>query len=385
MKSLSTFLLLLGLALATGCGSSQSNSAGPGHDVLQSFVDPTAQIEGELQLSDRVYVAPFAQMLLGGGSLSIGKGSNVQDNVAIISAPDRQVVIGEKVIIAHGASVVGPAILGASQDDPSFVGFNALVEGAILEPGSMVGIMARVGPGVILRRGWKVKPGRNVTTQQEADDPQLGKVEAVVPADFDFMNGVLHVNEDLAIGYSRMQNRPDDIRGISLDPNSPLHPRQVLPTLAGRPTRLPLFRNRIIGEVYLDDTPSELSRKMGNRDSLRADEGGPFRLGRLGQMSDEVTFHALEHSEITVGNDCRFGQRVLIHGGEDRANRPPQRTLIGDRVVVESGAVVFRSTLGDGVVIGARAVIDGCNLQPGQVVPAGRILINNQESGQTEW
>ncbi len=372
--------------LVTGCGNtSGSGQPGPFPAVNDSFVDPSAQADGPLSLGRLVYVAPFAQMLLGGGGLSIGHGSDVQDNVMIDSAPDRQVILGELVIVAHGATILGPARLGASEDDPCFVGFNALVDGANLEPGSMVGIMARLGPGITLRRGFKVLPGRNITLQAQADDPALGKVEAVTEADHTFMEGVLHVNQDLAAGYSFLRSSPSNISGIGPDPRSALHPQQSFPTLAGIPTQFPVFRNRIIGEVHMRDSLEALTAKMGQRDSIRADEGGPFHLGTLGRMEDEVTLHALEHSEISVGNGCTFGRHVLIHGGEDRANRPPERTQLGNNVSVAAGAVVFRSTLGDGCQIGERAVLDGCSLPAGTVVPAGKILIKNQDMGQVEW
>lgn len=379
--------VLLGVSLwATGCGSSpNSGQTAPFPEPLNSFVDPSASSDGPLNLGRLVYVAPFAQMLLGGGGLGIGQGSNVQDNVTIESAPDRQVILGELVIVAHGATLIGPATLGASDDEPCFVGFNARIEGANLEPGSMVGIMARLAPGITLRRGFKVLPGRNVTQQAEADDPALGKVDVVTEADHAFMEGVLHVNQDLAVGYSFLRSSPTQISGIGPDPRSPLHPQQNFPTLAGIPAQFPLFRNRIIGEVHLQDSLEALSAKMGNRDSIRADEGGPFRLGVLGRMADEVTFHALEHSEISVGNGCTFGRHVLIHGGEDRANRPPERTQLGNDVSVAAGAVVFRSTLGDGCQIGERAVVDGCSLPAGTQVPAGKILVGNQDMGQVEW
>ena len=208
----------------------------------------------------------------------------------------------------------------------------------------------------------------------------------VTDADLAFMDGVLHVNEALSRGYAAF--RAQDVRniqGISQNPYTDLQPIAQTPVLAGQAVLDPSFRNRIIGQVILADTLQALSLVMGERDSLRADEGAPFALGTLAAMDDEVTFHALEGSEIVVGNNCEFGFHVVIHGGEDDGNVPTERTVIGDDVVVGDEAVVFRSTLGDGCVIGEDALVDGCQLAPGTVVPARTILVDNVDLGTVDW
>lgn len=52
-----------------------------------------------------------------------------------------------------------------------FVSFGALEDGAILERDSGLSALSPVGPGVRLRSGLLVLPGKNVTTQRQADDP----------------------------------------------------------------------------------------------------------------------------------------------------------------------------------------------------------------------
>jgi hypothetical protein len=49
------------------------------------------------------------------------------------------------------------------------------VDGAWLEQNTAVSVFARVGPGVRLRSGMQVLPGKNVTTQAEADDPRSAR------------------------------------------------------------------------------------------------------------------------------------------------------------------------------------------------------------------
>ncbi len=378
MKKFFALLALTTLVLVN-CGGDPVEPVAPTiPPVPESFVDPTASLDAGVTYGRLVYIAPFAQLQ---GQVSIGDGSNVQDNV-LVTGPTS---IGDEAILAHGCSVIASRI-GAPGGKACFVGFNALVDGATVEPDAMVGILSRVGPGVTLHSGFRVLPGKNVATQDEADDPALGKVVPVTDADRAFMAGVLHVNDDLALGYAQLQAQdPDAVKGIGADPASVEDPDIHTPTLAGVPTLDPTFRNRIVGEVFLEDTLAQLSLAMGNRDSIRADEGGPFQHGPITQLGDEVTYHALEDSEITVGSGIRVGLHAVIHGGEDIDNNPPAGTHIQNNVTIGPRAVVFRSDVADDCIIGEGALIDASQLTAGTVVPDKTILIKNQNLGTVEW
>ena len=118
-----------------------------------------------------------------GATISIGDGSNVQDNVAISAVgPHANVVIGDQVILAHNATVDGPSTIGAPGGAPAFVGFNAIIDGATVQPGAMVSSLAKVAPGIVIPTGYKVLPGMYIQTQAQADDPSLGKVAKVTAA-----------------------------------------------------------------------------------------------------------------------------------------------------------------------------------------------------------
>lgn len=366
------------LLFASGCGGdSPDQPIAP--QVSESFVDPTASVAPGSELGRIVYVAPFARL---NGRVRIGSESNVQDNVLV----EGDVTIGDRAILAHGCSVVGTSRIGASGGLACFVGFNARVDGATVEPDAMVGIRSRLGPGLTLRSGRKILAGKNVTTQAEADNPALGKVAEVTAADRVFMAGVLTVNRDLAIGYLQLEAfRPAYVRGVGPDPSSPLNPEQIFPKLGGVDATDSTFRNRIIGDLTMADPLGVLATKMGFRDCIRADEGGPFHFGTLAAMGDEVTVHALEESQISVGNEFRVGRHAVIHGGEDHHLTPAEITTIGDNVTVGDDAVVFRSVLGNGCTIGAGALVDGCQLAPGTVVPPKTVLIQNVSQGTVEW
>lgn len=98
-----------------------------------------------------------------------------------------------------------------------------------------------------------------------------------------------------------------------------------------------------------------------------------------------MTFHALEHSNIEIGNNSAFGYHVVIHGGPDDASAPGDLTRIDDDVTVKDWAVVFRSKIGKGSVIGVRAYVDGSHLAPGTVVPDRAIMIKDKIVGYVEW
>ena len=397
-----------------------------------SFVDPTAQLTGteNITMSCKSYVAPFASLSARrGGSIKIGEGANVQDNVTI-DATSGRVEIGNHAIVAHNAWIrsVGslPARIGSLSDTakPSFVGFNADVSGATLEEDTMVLHLAKVAPGITLHSGMKVLPGKAVWTQRQADDPRLGKVAPLTQADRDFMHGVLEVNEAFAAEYTDMYygadgpggvEHPELVNGIASNPSTSFNPVSNLPDLAQGGSNPQnnvnngAFRNRVIGNVSLAQDLATLDRVMESRISIRADEGDDsqsFRIGTIKRMLTSVTMHALEHTGIVVGDNVWYGYHSLIHGGEDTFNYPTDTTQIGNNVVIGDYAVVFRSTIGNGITIGAKTLIDGSQLLvvgkhiyadyngdgiadkkliSGTVIPANTVIINNEIVGRVEW
>jgi len=350
-----------------------------------SFVDPTVhRAEPQrVRLGCRTYLAPFVAIDPHGASITIGHASNLQDNVTISG----RIVIGDRVSIAHGATIVGPSTIGARDGLPAFVGFNAVVEGAIVEPDGMVTHLAKVSAGVTIRRGTKVLPGKWIRTQAEADNEALGKVVRVTDADRAFMAGVLHVNNSFAAGYTALAHTaPRELRGAGRDPgHSDFNHAADAPAFRGVAKPVPSMHVRVIGGVEVKDSWQHLEQQAGRDVSIRADEGEHFRFGAIGRLGDHVTFHALEHSNLEVGSAVRFGAHVVVHGGAD--DRPTDRdiTRIGDRVVIGDHAVVFRSKIGAGVQIGAYAYVDGCHLAPGTIVPPRTIMIKDKVVGVVEW
>jgi carbonic anhydrase/acetyltransferase-like protein (isoleucine patch superfamily) len=375
-----------------------------------SFIDPTVMISGaeNITLAQLVYIAPFARLFATyKARIHIDAESNIQDNVTIFSTFERDhasqmriaalglhdndgVQLGEQCILAHGATVKGPAILGAGHNPHRqvFLSFGAEVDGAILEQNTQVSQLGRVGPGVRLHSGFVVLPGKNVTTQEEADNVHLGKVRLITEGDIIFAETVVEVNISFAQEYTRLfYDRPSNVRGINFNPgHSSFNEERSLPTLDGVQTRVPSFRNRIIGAVHLADTLDQLSSAMGERISLRADEGTPFLVEHVHQMEDNVIFHALEHSNLHLGNNITYGEQVLVHGGLGTTlDGRPLPTVIDDNVTLKDQSIVFKSHIGRGCVIGEKSAVINTILAPGTVIPDRVVYLNGVFFGAVEW
>ena len=246
-----------------------------------TFIDPTAVIRGgrRFTIGSQDYVGPFVSLsAMNGAKISMGNGSNLADNVVITAiGRGESVAIGDQVIVAHNATVEGPATIGAPGGAPTLVGFNAIIDGATVEAGAMVSGLAKVAPGIVIHTGFNVLPGMYVQTQAEADDPSLGKVVPVTAADILSLYNVLHVNQVLAAGYAIQAFRsPRSVRGVGPSPPlPPTNPEPSTPVLAGVPTTAPAFRDRIIGDARMTNSLRQLNRVMGRDDSIRGRRGQP--------------------------------------------------------------------------------------------------------------
>jgi carbonic anhydrase/acetyltransferase-like protein (isoleucine patch superfamily) len=129
------------------------------------YVDSQAHVSGSVELGDDVSFWPMAVARGDVNRIIIGARSNVQDNsvlhVTHESAwqPDGMpLIIGEDVTIGH-AAILHACTVG----DRCLVGMGSIVlDGAVLEPESMVAAGAVVPPGKTVRSGtlWRGNPAR---------------------------------------------------------------------------------------------------------------------------------------------------------------------------------------------------------------------------------
>jgi carbonic anhydrase/acetyltransferase-like protein (isoleucine patch superfamily) len=287
---------------------------------------------------------------------------------------------------------VGGGAIEANRDGVPEVILNqgAQVDGAWLEQNTAVSVFARVGPGVRLRSGMQVLPGKNVTTQAEADDPALGKVAPLTESDVEGTELSIEANTGFAREYARMyRERPSLVRGIAPDPGGTEYSgvrsvpvtRAQSGTCTGIPTLYPAFQSRVIGSVCLEDSVRRLERVVGDEVSLRADEGTdtPYVIGRIGRMRDGVVFHDVPEAGITTGDGVVYGEDSTVHSG------PGRPAVLEDGVVLGRDSVIFGSTIGKGSVIGAGALVGFTELPAGSTVPPKTIMFSGNVFGTVEW
>ncbi|MBD2446690.1 acetyltransferase [Nostoc sp. FACHB-152] len=362
-----------------------------------SFVDPTATVNNptNITLGEKVYVAPFAELDATNAPISIAADSNAQDQVKIL-ASGTGVEIGERVIMAHMAVIKGAAKIGTQGStgpftDPNtntqfsntipetFLAFNCEIDGATIERNTVVNFLARVGPGVTLPAGKVVLPGKNVTTNLQANSGSLGKVVNLTQADVALMEGIIEVNEAFAKGYTDLA-RADltKVKGINEAPNTSFN-SGGLPQIGGSPTRDPNYRNRIIGNITFQDSLADLKNKLANRISLRADEGEPFNVGSIAGMANDVVFHALETTSLTLGNGIGYGPRALVHGGRQIvggvANGP--ETSVGNDVGLGPNSVIFRASIGNNSALGQRSAVFNSTVPARTAIASRTIYADN--------
>jgi len=105
-----------------------------------SFVHPTAVLTGDVFIGPRCYVGPGASLRGDLGRITVGPGSNIQDNCIIHTFPGEETVIGPDGHIGHGAILHGCRLM-----ENVLVGMNATVlDGVVIGDSSTVAAMACV-------------------------------------------------------------------------------------------------------------------------------------------------------------------------------------------------------------------------------------------------
>jgi len=114
-----------------------------------AFVAAGARLVGDVTLGEQASVWYNAVLRGDSDRITLGAGSNVQDNVSVHVDPGHPVVIGENVSIGHNAVVHGCTV-----EDGSLIGMGAVVlSGAIIGGGSLV------AGGAVVLEGTIVPPG----------------------------------------------------------------------------------------------------------------------------------------------------------------------------------------------------------------------------------
>jgi gamma-carbonic anhydrase len=117
----------------------------------KAFVACTAVVRGDVALADDAGVYFACAVVAGGALVTIGEGTNVQDNALLVTDTARgDLTIGRNVTIGHNVRM-GAGSIG----DDALIGMGAqLGDGVIVEAGACVGGRALVPPGTVVKSGW---------------------------------------------------------------------------------------------------------------------------------------------------------------------------------------------------------------------------------------
>jgi carbonic anhydrase/acetyltransferase-like protein (isoleucine patch superfamily) len=219
-----------------------------------AYVDPLAVIIWDCEIGKLVLIAPFAVCRGDEGTpIHIGDYSNMQDGVllhalettahgkniddrrysaegSLLKANDSEfktgfaIYVGDKVSLAHGVQVHGPAYIG----NDTFVGMESLIFNAKVGKRVAIGVSSTVTDGVTIPDNKFVPPGSLITTQAQAD-----ALPARVGSPYEKINSfVLHVNQELAKGYNAQT-----IQKLATEMEEKLEQEEMLQT--GSPTGNP--------------------------------------------------------------------------------------------------------------------------------------------------
>ena len=151
-----------------------------------AFVADNATLAGDVTLAENTSVWYGAVLRADTGRITVGAGSNVQDNAVLHTGPGLDVTIGRDVSIGHSAVVHGCTI-----GDDCLIGMHATVlNGAVIGAGCLIAAGALVTEGAVIPAGSLVVgvPGRvvrPVSLEQEksiADNAEEYKELAAIHA-----------------------------------------------------------------------------------------------------------------------------------------------------------------------------------------------------------
>ncbi|KDN82170.1 gamma carbonic anhydrase family protein [Kitasatospora cheerisanensis] len=114
-----------------------------------AFVAPTAVVVGDVRIAAGASIWYGAVLRGDAESITVGAGSNIQDNCTLHADPGFPLVVGERISVGHNAVLHGCTI-----EDDVLVGMNATVLN-----GARIGAGSLVAAGAVVPQGMTVPPG----------------------------------------------------------------------------------------------------------------------------------------------------------------------------------------------------------------------------------
>ena len=330
-----------------------------------SFVSPLVELFGDVSVGEKSFIASNTVLSAEPGTkICIGNDTNLQDNINMIAVPNAPAPVSScsakststqnKVSIAHQAIIKNSQI-----GNFTFIGFRARITNSTLEDGVFVLHGATIA-NVKIPKDRLVPIGAKITTQAQAN-----ALKPKAEANSKFQNEVLEVNEEFAEHYNELYKSGgySGVSGVSAAPKTSWNPNPVKPTV-GKNLRLDEFA-RIVGDVRIGN-----NSVVGQRTSIRADEGAPIIIGNNAKIEDRVTFHALKGTNIKIGNNLKTEDNIVFHGPLE----------VGNNLTISDDAVLFKSKVGNNVTIGESAIVVDVTLRDRTIVPANALITTQAQA-----
>ncbi len=138
----------------------------------EAFVHPAAVLIGDVHVEANCYIGAGAVLRGDIGSISVGKGSNVQENCVFHTFPDKSVILSPNSHVGHGATLHGCEI-------GSFV---LVGMGSILTDGVKINNKCLIGAGSFVPFGTEIPSnsvvvGSPARVVKELSAQQLKRIE----------------------------------------------------------------------------------------------------------------------------------------------------------------------------------------------------------------
>jgi carbonic anhydrase/acetyltransferase-like protein (isoleucine patch superfamily) len=135
-----------------------------------AFVAPNATLVGQVTLSENTSIFYGAVLRADVDSITIGPGSNLQDNVSVHCDEGFPTSVGSGVSVGHSA-----VLHGCTVEDDCLIGMSATVlNGAVIGTGSLVAAGAVVLEGTIVPPGSLVAGVPAKVRRELSDDEKVG-------------------------------------------------------------------------------------------------------------------------------------------------------------------------------------------------------------------
>jgi carbonic anhydrase/acetyltransferase-like protein (isoleucine patch superfamily) len=135
--------------------------------AVSAYIDPSAQIIGEVTVGERSSVWPNTSLRGDTGPIVVGAETSIQDNCVLHLDEGFPLTVGDRVTVGHSVTLHGCTI-----EDDSLIGIGATIlngarigKGSVVAAGSLIPEGMDVPPGTLVM-GVPAKPRRPVTPEE---------------------------------------------------------------------------------------------------------------------------------------------------------------------------------------------------------------------------